>query len=401
MEKIKLTLENLYENKDILIALCEYEDSSNFVTENLKTAKSKEDFIKILHNSFSWIYENICKFGMDYKWVLNFSNGLAKARKNSYWGMINEFGVEIIKPKYKDIIKFYEFGGFILIDNNEKYGLINNIGEIVVDCIYDTICGYSEGLIRVNKGKKCGFIDVNGNEVIECIFDECNLFKSGLAIVKFNGEWGIIDNRGKVIIDYGKYKYIRYICNGLVVIVLDTGYGVIDRYGKEIIKCGYDNIYIDDDMIRVEVEDKYGIRGIDGKVITGLIYNYISPFYKNGYAEIKKDYKCGIIDKEGREIVPCKYSYIGGKYGDYISVCNKNNLWGFINIKDGRVIECIFNTIHNFNDNLILVDYNSKLGLLDMDMNIVASCKFDKIIPYGDNILFMDKKTGVVKLTKV
>lgn len=90
-----------------------------------------------------------------------------------------------------------------------KWGLINEIGKIVVNPIFDNIENFSEGLAVASTGignfSTCGYIDKTGKYVIEPKFAKCNSFKNGIAYVEAqNGgsEKFVIDRTGKIIFTY-------------------------------------------------------------------------------------------------------------------------------------------------------------------------------------------------------
>lgn len=99
-----------------------------------------------------------------------------------------------------------------------KWGLINEIGKIVVNPIFDNIENFSEGLAVASRGignfSTCGYIDKTGKYVIEPKFAQCDSFKNGIAYVKpQNGgsimvqstslnEKLVIDRTGKIIFTY-------------------------------------------------------------------------------------------------------------------------------------------------------------------------------------------------------
>lgn len=94
--------------------------------------------------------------------------------------------------------------------------IINKSGDIILSNLnYDRIMSYFEGLAAVahvtrivnSNGEdyfeeKWGFVDPNGNEVIDCKFNNVGSFKEGLAPVCLNQKWGFIDMTGKTIIPF-------------------------------------------------------------------------------------------------------------------------------------------------------------------------------------------------------
>ena len=53
-----------------------------------------------------------------------------------------------------------------------------------------------EGIYSKKVGEKFGYFDKIGKEVIECKYDEVEEFSNGIAKVKLNGKWGFINKNG-------------------------------------------------------------------------------------------------------------------------------------------------------------------------------------------------------------
>ena len=78
---------------------------------------------------------------------------------------------------------------------DNKWGLLDDKGNIVVPYIYDHIFGFDDysglGVVELN-GKK-GYIDKKGNIIIQLIYDDARGFNEGLSAVKLNDKWGYIN----------------------------------------------------------------------------------------------------------------------------------------------------------------------------------------------------------------
>ena len=87
-------------------------------------------------------------------------------------------------------------------DGNDKWGVIDKEGKVIIPCQWEEISYFSEGLaVVMDENGKYGFIDKGGNVVIPCQWNYADRFAEGLAFVLDDNEkFGFIDKRGKVII---------------------------------------------------------------------------------------------------------------------------------------------------------------------------------------------------------
>lgn len=119
-------------------------------------------------------------------------------------GVVTYEGIILSSDKYNTIEK--TFIGSYLVSKENKYGVLNVKGEEIIPCIYDSIeCHFSYGEFLVNEktfetirkalssyivsiDKKYGAIDDVGNEIAPCIYDSIIFNKDGELIAKRSGE---------------------------------------------------------------------------------------------------------------------------------------------------------------------------------------------------------------------
>ena len=136
--------------------------------------------------------------------------------------------------------------GFADIFKEDKCGLLNSSGKIIVPCKYDMIIGAFNkyGLAEVKKDHRIGYVDITGKEVIECKYQSVGSFKGGLLNIRYNDKWGYIDERGKTIIPH-QYDIGQEFSEGLArVAKREAGlwyFGFIDKKGNIVIPLTYSN----------------------------------------------------------------------------------------------------------------------------------------------------------------
>ena len=138
---------------------------------------------------------------------------------------------------------------------DEKRGIIDGRGNVIVPLEYDYIGSFSEGLAVVVKttgktsdqrwdNRKCGYIDLDGKVVIPLKFKIAREFSEGLAAVKNeNYKVGYINKQGKLVIphrfiDGGKFKKGRAVVRANIY---GGPWGAIDRQGNWIVKPEHQN----------------------------------------------------------------------------------------------------------------------------------------------------------------
>ncbi len=136
--------------------------------------------------------------------------------------------------------------GYVDIEKDDKWGLMDATGKFIVPCAYITLIGAFDayGLARVESRDGVGFIDTIGNLVIPCKYQNAGDFSEGLINVRLNDKWGYIDTTGQLIIPI-KYEIGIAFSDGLARVAVREGskyyFGFIDRTGKEVIPLVYEN----------------------------------------------------------------------------------------------------------------------------------------------------------------
>jgi hypothetical protein len=260
--------------------------------------------------------------------VFSYSDGFACV-KNTNTSFVDKTGKKLLSVPYKSI-GFSD--GLATVFKQEKAGLINKTGTVVVPFIYDGMevfdddyageilyneITFSEGLAKVKKNGKYGFIDSEGKEVIPCIYNEATAFSNGLACVQKNNDYtkcNIIDKNGNEMVPYiydemdcytgtsnAEYPYKD---KGLLRVKRNSKWGMIDHAGKEAIPCIYDKINkFVNGLAQVQKHKKWGFIDYTGKEVIPCIYREAEEFHE-GLAKVTKDDVSGLLDAEGYFIGP-------------------------------------------------------------------------------------------------
>jgi len=182
-----------------------------------------------------------------------FCNSKTPYSSGSECGIIDEKGDIKVKPIY-DYIWINDAGKNIyIIKQEDKYGLINDKMELILEPVYDDISneyGQDANVFTVKKGDKYGFIDQNGKLFIDLKYDVAEDFTDGIAPVSLNGKWGLINLKDETIVDFKYIGWVEPFENGIAKYHKCTsqfGYrcspeGYIDRQGNIFIEPIYEYI---------------------------------------------------------------------------------------------------------------------------------------------------------------
>lgn len=238
-----------------------------------------------------------------------------------------------------------------------------------------------------------------------------------------NGKFGVINNEGETVIN-PEYTEIVLIPNKDVPMFIctydlndqDGTYKtkVINQKNEEIFKeyskveaiDNFDskqNIWYEDDVLRVEKDGKYGLINFEGKEVLPCDYDEITAL--KGVTNnllVKKDGKVGLVNEKGQTIVNTEYKDIKtlkeGYKNEYIIV-NDNNQYGIISTTGTVIIEPKYEDVKYLNNSEMFAIKDAGVWkLTNKDNQILIDGGYDNIIEAkGENVV-VEKggKYGVV-----
>lgn len=157
------------------------------------------------------------------------------------------------------------------------------------------------------------------------------------------GKWGYADTTGKVVIQ-PKWGSVAFFFYQHAAVAVNNKWGAIDKNGKQIIQPQYDEIKIDEQVIKVNKKNRWGACNLLGKLIVAPMYDDI--FVNGGLVFVYLNGKEGYYSYEGKLIVKPAYDrlsfdfYVPDKYKKSITnkflLGAKGDQYYLINIITGK-----------------------------------------------------------------
>lgn len=235
-----------------------------------------------------------------------FKDGLADVMKDGRHGVINREGNFVIEAEY-DLIYIEDW--FIHAQTNGKYDCFDRTGKVLLEHDQADYTYHSKRgkYILFIKDEKWGLVDENGNILMESVYDYLSLIpEQNLLIIQKGELYGIVDFQGKVIIPvlYSNINYDSYIdsTEGGMIILTDTDGNMesmdVADFSKKI-SCSYDSIdWLSEDRAVVSLNGLSGIIDREGKLVEPIEYDVIRTF-ADGDVWMYKDSKVFIYNSRG------------------------------------------------------------------------------------------------------
>lgn len=148
-------------------------------------------------------------------------NGWIAQKKNRF-GIIDNSGRFIVKPKYRHADRV--FGKFAKLGNDSDYGLYDEYGNIVIAPQYSSIEPLFGKMFLTCKNYKYGVVDFEGNKLLNNEFDDIYMPRPTAIRLQYEGQWYEIERLTskdielpegvkKVIINDKEFKVTKLVAN--------------------------------------------------------------------------------------------------------------------------------------------------------------------------------------------
>ena len=237
----------------------------------------------VAKNDYS-LFENIdIEMEVDYQSLETFRRGKIE-------GLCTLDKKEIMAPTFDEIYGFVD--GYCPVKIDDQWGLINEKGEYVVDCILQDIYNVPfDGYWWVKYGGQWGAVNFQTSKYVPCQYDEVlyAVVEKGLLSIKDDGKCGVVSGDGTVLIPF-EYDDIGCASSGETenerIPVKQNGFwSVVDLYNNPIVPFIYtdmDNRYYDD-MLVVGVNGAYGAIDRNGQFLVRVNPEYQYSQYHDVY----------------------------------------------------------------------------------------------------------------------
>jgi len=327
-----------------------------------------------------------------------FYDGLAAIKKGGQWGIVDKLGNEVIQPQYDFVGGFRE--GLALVGKNNYFGFVDKKGKVVIPLHFENASAFSEGLSVVRKEGYVFFIDKSGHKVFSTGYDNLWPFQEGIAIVEKNSKMGAIDRNGKEIVPL-EYDMVWPFLQGQSCVKKQNKWGVINKSAQEIIPLIYDKIFnLNRNEHRWAVLDGHrSLMNKKGEILIPPQYESVGAFqYDLTWA--KNNGKFIFIDTAGRQetLFFSDYPEIREFHEGLAAVKNAENKWGFLDENYAEIIKPHYNSVSDFNEGYACVQREGSYGYIDVTGVETIPLRFNKATPfkYGVSIVKQDKLWGVI-----
>ncbi|MFK7983681.1 MAG: WG repeat-containing protein, partial [Saprospiraceae bacterium] len=224
---------------------------------------------------------------------------------------------------------------------NQKWGLIDRNGELVVAPQYEVIGTPQKfGYTLMQQAGKIGLLDKQGKLLMPANYTEIKILDSNFFEVTIDAEQQVITVDGQIILKGHEYEQLSVLNPELLVFANQGLFGCIHASGKELAAAEYAEITL----------------------------------YKQQYLKVKKGQLYGLLDLTGKLILPVvadAFNVLDNGLIFYL----KGVLWGAVTLDGERLIQPNYSAYTSINESLIKLERFGENWLYNIEEQRIVSAK--------------------------
>jgi hypothetical protein len=303
---------------------------------------------------------------------------LTVIEKKGLYGYQNEKGKVVIKCVFEDARDFNQ--GYAIVKSGGRFGMISDAGVYSIYPQYDSMSEIHDNRVITKLGNLYGFSSPDEKTKVVPKYKSIDGFKNGTTwVTKKNGLCNVVDTLNQALLE-NDIELLKFIDkNNLKTFRDDEKIGLVSIKDKRVIfEAKYSKIKaIDDDKTIFCLIDhgKGEIRDVSQKVYLPMDKNAeFAELTFNVFGQFnKKESKTTLFFLDKQEIK--EYNCIISKNEKQI-VKNSLNKYGVIDKKYKEILQCKYDTIGTFKDNMCVICENGLIGYMDDQYNVVIEPKY-------------------------
>lgn len=315
----------------------------------------------------------------------DYTGSRVRFRQGKRYGYLDPSGKPLTDSLYSETTDyFFGFAG-VRDSRYSPFYFIDTLGQKVLFPLYQEYLPMEGSVIRVKENDRFGLIDATGNVLLPPRYDGIYIAKEGLYLTYQNGEVGVVNRQGKTRIPPGIYDEIGRFSQGLARAKKGDLVGLVDSLGKVVLPMQYlDVVYRENSPVFViEKHPKAGKDGISNQAVIGLYLNpdgsmafpqekagLVGDGFREGRAGSSRGKYYGFIDRTGQLVIPAQYLAVDYFSEGLAAVQTKDSTLQYLD-RDGNIVldklpyAFLQKEDMKFHRGLARVLLNGKVGLIN------------------------------------
>jgi len=285
------------------------------------------------------------------------------------YGLVDLQNHILIPIRYKSI---YPLGTLRYAVENEagKIALHGEDGKLITNFQIDSLSQFRDSKAIVYENLKQGLIDRDGVIKLKSIYRSIVIERDNKVKVQPPYEWLFITGKNEIVNRFTADELIP-VNESLFIIKSADKYGLINDELKVICPVRYDQLIpIGDDHYLARLSGKMGVLKPDHTIAVPFIYDSLYADRKELRA-FRKIEGWSLIDRKNNTLTQKNYDGIAAQNNHVFPVTN-NHYWGAVNASGNEIIHCVFDSLIEISDDMLVVKFKSQYGIINKNENWIV-----------------------------
>lgn len=333
-------------------------------------------------------------------------NNMAAVKKNGRWGMLNADAQEIIPLAFDSVVWD---GRLALIANSStgktNWSLLNIAKDARSNRGYGQLTRIDEHFFLIARQGFYGLLNEFGQEVLHCVYDSILEVQNNQVSVKFKGKYGIVTTDENWLLapqpnPVRLVNHERYLEQqpGNIFLKSFTGDIIyftpnpVQVYPDYLAEAHPNNIIKKVDWSGVEIKFDFDLSIGSSEEKTGT--SNLNSFH-DGLQLFEGQGKFGFRDTRNRLIIPNRYDS-AKNFSEQRAAFKLLGKWGYLDTNDKIIVNPTFDFAGDFVAGHAIVIKQKKFGLIDKTGAIRIDLQYDSIIRQAQNLfIYQNRKIGL------
>lgn len=244
-------------------------------------------------------------------------------------------------------------------------------------------------IIPAFNGEKWGYLNQKGDIKLNYIYDEVTRFCNGYAVVKLDGVYNVINEQGQRYgLDKNNLDGVADISAKSVIGIKDGKYYIYSYAFNLRTEEAFDAIYVNDNgLYVVRRDDKWAVLDSELEVIvdyelTDVAVNSTGNVFNDNYAMVNDGTGYYRINAKGQAGSEIRFADAKGYEGGLTAVANEEGKWGFCNSSGELIVDFQYEEAMSFSSNLAAVKVRGKWGYINRYNDMIIDADYEEANPF-------------------
>lgn len=257
---------------------------------------------------------------------------------NEKWGYINNSGNIAIEPRYDEAREFSDGYAAVRIGTNWGY-VSEDTKRLEIPATLSVAGDFSGNLAPAQRpGELYGFINTAGEFAISPQYDFAGAFSEGLAAVRLDGLWGYVSTGGEVAVELS-FSDARAFSENRAAVETFEGWVYVDRSGTEVINPNFqitDAGEFNEGLAPIQTTEGWGYIDLNGNPVITPSFDDAGIF-SQGLAWVQEGDYIGFISKDGQMAISPQFAEVKS-FKENLSAVRLSSDWYYISRNNGTIV---------------------------------------------------------------